>query len=373
MALYYLESNETNTLHDSILSQLVSFLDSCLSEDPSNGDLNRLSANLKSGLLELSNHETYYISRAPRNLWLEYLLFREKFNRLANDRIETDFPLYLLIEPTSICNLRCVMCFQIDKSFSGDKSFMGRMDLDLFKKIIDEAHHGGTRAVTLASRGDPTLNKDLPAMLRYMKGKFLEVKLNTNGVLLNDEISRSILENQVTDLVFSIDSYEKQNYEAIRRKAKFDKVVNNISNFITLREKEYPHHRTSVRVSGVKVDEQQDRMKFNEFWLELVDHCVLVDIQERWDTYFNEELPVDQLLPCGDLFERMYVWWDGSVNPCDVDYKSTLSTGNLKNASIREIWNGPKYSALRNAHLNGKRNVFKVCAQCDNWTCKKEK
>ena len=86
-----------------------------------------------------------------------------------------------------------------------------------------------------------------------------------------------------------------------------------------IRKKEFPNNRTSVRVSGVKVDEKKDRDKYNKFWSKLVDFTGLVDIQTRWDTYNNDILPDEKLLPCGHLFERMYIWWDGTVNPCDVD------------------------------------------------------
>ena len=316
-------------------------------------------------------HELEYLSKAPKHLWVDYLIFRHVFRGLAVKKELLPFPLYLLIEPTSICNLRCIMCFQIDKTFGGEKSFMGRMGLDLFKKVIDQAHAGGTKAITLASRGDPTLNKNLGSMLDYTKGKFLEVKLNTNGILLNDELSRSILANDVTDLVFSIDSYERENYEKIRKKAKFDKVIDSIKRFIKIREEEFPNYRTTVRVSGVRVDDKQDKQKFNEFWAQLVDYNVLIDVQERWDTYNNSDLPSERLLPCGDLFERMYVWWDGKVNPCDVDYKSTLQVGNVEQQTISEIWNGSAYSKLREKHLNGSRSEYSVCAKCDAWTCSK--
>lgn len=313
--------------------------------------------------------ELEYLLKAPQNLWIPYLSFRQKFNSLASKKVKTPFPLYVLIEPTSICNLRCVMCFQIDKSFGGEKSFMGRMGLDLFRDIVDQAYEGGTKAITLASRGDPTLNKNLGTMLEYMKGKFLEIKLNTNGTLLTDELSRSILNNHVTDLVFSIDSYEKDNYEKIRKKAKFDIVVKNLKRFMEIRKTEFPNHRTTVRVSGVKVDVKQDKNKFYQFWSELVDYSVLVDLQERWDTYNNTILPNEKLSPCGDLFERMYIWWDGKVNPCDVDYKSTLAVGNVNEQTIKEIWNGFQYSELREKHLNGLRSEYSVCSKCDAYTC----
>ena len=59
-----------------------------------------------------------------------------KFKTYPKKKIVSDFPIYLLIEPISACNLRCIMCFQIDDSFSSDKDFMGRMDLELFKKVL---------------------------------------------------------------------------------------------------------------------------------------------------------------------------------------------------------------------------------------------
>ena len=76
-------------------------------------------------------------------------------------------------------------------------------------------------------------------MLDYMNGKFLEIKLNTNGILLSDDISRCILKNEVTDLITPIDSYEKENYEKIRRKARVDKVIANIERFMEIREKNF--------------------------------------------------------------------------------------------------------------------------------------
>ena len=317
----------------------------------------------------IGTHELEYLSKAPLSLFEDYLLFRYEYHALATEKIKTKFPLYILIEPTSICNLRCVMCFQTDKSFGNNKEFMGKMDLGLLRSIIDQAVDGGTKAITFASRGEPTMHPNLDVMLDYVKGKFLEVKLNTNGLLLNDNLSRSILENEVTDLVFSIDSYERKNYEEIRKKAKFDHVVKNIERFIELRESEFPHHRTTVRVSGVKVDESQSKKRFNEFWGGLVDYNVLVDLQARWDTYNNDPLPPERLSVCGDLFERMYIWWDGKVNPCDVDYKSTLSVGDLKGKTIEEIWNGHPYSNLRDKHLAGLRGDFSTCARCDAWLC----
>ena len=62
------------------------------------------------------------------------------------------------------------MCFQIDRSFT-KKPFMGVMDWNLFEKIVDEANEIGTGAITLASRGEPTMHPKLGEMLKYISTK----------------------------------------------------------------------------------------------------------------------------------------------------------------------------------------------------------
>ena len=87
----------------------------------------------------LSPQEIHFLNFNNPTIWAEYLIFRYMMQYFPKKRIVYDFPLYLLIEPVSACNLRCIMCFQIDKSFTSNSSFMGMMDLQLFKNIIDEA------------------------------------------------------------------------------------------------------------------------------------------------------------------------------------------------------------------------------------------
>ena len=60
------------------------------------------------------------------------------------------------------------------------------MKLDLFKKIIDEIE-GKVQFVTLASRGEPLVSKDINEMIKYTSGKFLNLKINSNASLLNEE------------------------------------------------------------------------------------------------------------------------------------------------------------------------------------------
>lgn len=311
-------------------------------------------------ITKLTDQEKFWLIRNPRDKWQDYLEYRFQFKSNKDKRIVRDSPIYLLIEPTSVCNLKCPMCFQADESFT-QKSFMGMMDIELFKKAITEAKEIGVQAITLASRGEPTLHPKLPEMLEFMKDKFLDIKLNTNGTKLNEKISRAIIENNVNEMVFSIDAAEKDIFEQLRFGAKFEKVLENVKNFARIRD-EYPNHKTLMRISGVKILKEQDWDNFKKFWGVFFDQVGWVNAENRWDTYNNSKNPIDT--PCGYLWERIYLWYDGTTNPCDVDYKSLLSPGKFPEKSLKELWAGVKYTEVRNKHLNLLRSEISPCDRC---------
>ena len=41
--------------------------------------------------------------------------------------------------------------------------------------------------------------------------------------------------------------------------------------------------------------------------------------------------------PCSELWRRMYIWWDGLANPCEVDFKSILQLGKIKDLGISSL------------------------------------
>ena len=156
-----------------------------------------------------------FLERNSKSKWTDYLIFRYKFKNFPKEYVDHEIPTHLIIEPVSACNLRCIMCYQIDESFTNNKEFMGKMSLDLFKKIIDDAHAIGVKAITLTGRGEPTLHPQLGEMLEYCSGKFYEIKMNTNATLLNEKLIHKILKSGINDIVFSVDSHEKKQYESI--------------------------------------------------------------------------------------------------------------------------------------------------------------
>lgn len=315
--------------------------------------------------LDLNLHVIKFVLHNKHNLEkiYKYINFRYFFNKVSKNKLFTDYPPYLLIEPVSTCNLRCPFCFQTDKTFT-KKPFMGVMEFDLFKKIIDEADELGVGAVTLASRGEPTLHKQLKEMLKYLNSKknIFEKKLNTNGTFLNEELCHEIFKSEINQVVISADHYEKGMYEELRKNSNFEKIVKNVDMLFKIRD-DYPNSLTEIRVSGVDYYKSTNQEEFYNFWIKRSDHVSITNPLERWDTY-NNNIHDDINDPCENLWDRMYIWFDGKVNPCDADYKSYLSYGSFKEYSIKKLWNNKTINKLRYEHLSNERKRVDPCNKC---------
>jgi len=115
-------------------------------------------------------------------------------------------------------------------------------------------------------------------------------------------------------------------------------------------------------VSGVKFSDKQNFDEMIKLWSGLVDQVAFVDYNP-WENSYSK--PVNNIEnACSDLWRRMFVWWDGKVNPCDVDYKSYLSVGNIKNNTISKLWVSDAYNDYRKKHLNKQRSQISPCNSC---------
>ena len=201
-------------------------------------------------------------------------------------------------------------------------------------------------------------------MIKYIGNKknIFEVKLNTNATNLTEDIAHEIFKNKISQVVISGDHYEKETFEKLRKNSNFEKIVENVDRLFSIK-KQYPDSFTEIRISGINMYKNLDKKKFYDFWIKRSDHVTVGDALERWDTY-NNSVHDDLVDPCENLWDRMYVWFDGKVNPCDADYKSYLSYGNLKENSIKEIWNSEIIEKTRVSHLNNERNKIDPCNKC---------
>jgi len=310
----------------------------------------------------LSPNVAEEINSLPPEALPRYLVHRYRYEVYPALHIADEYPPYLQIEPSSMCNYRCVFCFETDKFFTKrSNGFMGHMRIDTFKQVIDQAE-GHVEFLSIASRGEPLLCPEIELMLAYTRGKFLNLKLNTNASLLDENKCHAILQSGVKTLVFSADAAEEPLYSQLRVGGKLATVLANVKRFQKIRATQYPDSQIITRVSGVKLNNQQNLDSMQKLWGNLVDQVAFVNYNPWENTY---QRPINDITtPCSDLWRRMFVWWDGKVNPCDVDYKSTLSVGSLLNTSLSQLWTGTGYSGLRDMHLKKSRGQPEPCRRC---------
>lgn len=311
---------------------------------------------------QLLPHSAAELNKIPEERILDYLYHRYRYDIYPLSKKIDDYPPCLQIEPSSICNFRCVFCYQTDDELTKKiNGHMGFMDFDLFKNIIDQAE-GNVEFVTLASRGEPTIHPKFNELMEYMRDKFIGLKINTNASRLTEEKCHAILQSNASTIVFSADAATEPLYSSMRVNGKLEQTLKNVENFQNIRSKHYVKSSIISRVSGVKFAKEQSLGDMERTWGGLVDQVAFVDYNP-WENSYERKLS-EESEPCSDLWRRMFIWWDGKTNPCDVDYLSKLKIGNIKEHSLSDLWKNKAYNSLRANHINKNREKIEPCRRC---------
>ena len=255
----------------------------------------------------------------------------------------------LIIEPTNTCNLRCSFCF-VTEGMTRDEGFM---DLDLFKKIIDDTPT--LEHLCMHNWGEPLLHKDIFKMFDYAHQAGVNyIVMNTNGTLLNEKMISQIIESPLNIIRFSIDG-SPETFKKIRG-VELDKIEANILRLKEVKEDQRPELSMGV-VFTVEEETQQDTDEYIKHWETIVDH---VRTQPKLIQSPRKE-PCPE--PFGKDYGKLVVLWDGTVIPCCVDYNASLKLGNAKMELVSDLWKNEEIKTLRYQHEKG--NYPKVCANCN--------
>ena len=71
--------------------------------------------------------------------------------------------------------------------------------------------------------------------------------------------------------------------------------------------------------------------------------------------------------PCRWLTSSLMILQDGTVTMCGADWDAHAPLGNVRDASIAEIWNGAELARRRRAHDEGRFDEIGPCATCTDW------
>ncbi len=278
-----------------------------------------------------------------------------------------DFPERLTVEITNTCNLKCIMCPR-----HSTENNTGFMSLNLYRKIIEEA--GYHLPVTLVPffRGESFLHPELFEMVEIAsKAGLGPIQLATNATLLNEEISEKLIKSEIDFISFSLD-IDKTNYESSHIGGDYDKVINNIDNFIDIKEKRRTNN-PEIQVSTVETTKNRNGLhEFTDYWKEKVDRVRIYPAHSTNGVFGSLDSSCkypdfNQRLPCRKVFTDIVIYWDGTVAVCNHDWDRREYIGNVRDKSIQDIWIGNKYKEIRKRHLEGNLKNDRTCKDCDHW------
>jgi glycosyltransferase involved in cell wall biosynthesis/MoaA/NifB/PqqE/SkfB family radical SAM enzyme len=305
------------------------------------------------------------------------------------------------------CNLRCVMCEEhsphstLQRQRKAARRPRRRMDVALIRRVLENCRGTRLREIIPSTMGEPLLYEHFEDVLDLCGEFGVKLNLTTNGTFPGRG-ARAWAERIVpvtSDVKVSINGATAATQESIMLGSRLDEVVENVRQFVAVRDARAAaggdHCRVTFQTTFMQsnVGELPDlvrlaaslgvgRVKGHHLWA----HFVQIRGQsmrgsrqsvERWNAVVEEaeraaaESPLPGggrvLLenihrldpdnpgdispggPCPFLGEEAWVSAEGRFNPCcapDVERRTLGEFGNLNNRPLLEIWDGPDYRRL---------------------------
>ncbi len=306
-------------------------------------------------------------------------------------------PKFILIETTSRCNLRCIQCASLNPGYR-----KADLPIELFNKIIP-ALQKYRPAVALSGHGETLLHPQFFEMLEKVTELGCPVCFQTNGTLLTQENIDRIVKAGVTSITISMDGATPETYESIRRGARYERVLKNITNLNESKKRadtgcpslaiEFVAMRRNIHELPDLVKKAAELGAVSLIIAELVEYDLTRgeslahdELLARWiekaeaeaqktgiilqlpphvpgrKNQENSCAPKDNLPPtkCRDPWELTFIKLTGKVSPCCSARR--FSCGDLNEQNLEDIWHGENYRALRRAMLAG--SPPEMCKKC---------
>lgn len=269
-------------------------------------------------------------------------------------------PMTLIIENTGKCNLKCPMCPREFGEYPAED-----FDFSLFKSLIDQVKDQ-SELVFPWGLGEPLLNPDIFDMVRYCRDAGLYTVVSTNATLLNEDRGRRLIDAGLDNLIIAFDGTTADVYEKYRKNARFEKVKENVHQFLELKGK--MSSDLFVVLQMVRLPGNTHQVKdFHRMWsIEGVDEIRIKEDEVVIPGVSLEEKNKKNLRrnPCYQLWQGpVHINYQGDFRPCCHMY-NTDPVGNVNEESISELWNSTKMQALRQAHLDGDLSAYPDCENC---------
>ena len=247
----------------------------------------------------------------------------------------------------------------------------GRMDIRLYKKLIDEiAIENPYVRIWLDYYGEPLLQQfKLFYMIDYAKKKGLSnISFNTNGTLLNQEMTEMVLDSGLDFISIDCDGFSKEVYEKIRVNANRDVTYANIEYFLKRRAE----RGLKKPIVEVKVMEMQENAHEIDTIIKYWRNRGAWTTTRRlisWAGMVDEISPIAQenRVACGNAVGVMAITWDGKVVNCVMDANAEYVCGDANTESIKEIWKRRNETMVRKHIEHRFDELPEICRNCTDW------
>jgi radical SAM protein with 4Fe4S-binding SPASM domain len=292
-------------------------------------------------------------------------------------------PTSLEIEPTTSCNLRCPQCPSGLREFTRNT---GMLDLPLYKKIIDETHQELVWLI-LYFQGEPFLNKQFLAFVKYAAQKNIYTATSSNAHYFTDEMAKATVESGLDRLIISIDGTSQDTYGKYRIGGNVEKVIEGTERLLFWKKKlksKTPHiiwqfivfkhnehqlpeikklaKQVGVDELGIKTAQIYDYQTSDNFIPENKDLSRYEKLSDG--TYQIKNKLLNQ---CWRMWRGSVITWDGLVVPCCFDKDATHRFGDVSTQTFNEVWHSDRYNNFRNAILKSRKEID-ICTNCTEGT-----
>lgn len=294
----------------------------------------------------------------------KYLEYRKVWHDTTKRSNVLKFPLQLDFETIDKCNLSCSFCLH-NKTFKDSVETFNdieigtnkKLDDSYFKKAILEGEQYGLPAINLGLGSELLLDNDIFNKIAFASlHGVIDIRVHTNGTLMNTVKIKEILSSDISMLCVSIDAVNPQTYKKLRG-GRLEVVVNNLLNLISERNR-LKLSLPIIRISFLQTEtNKNEKDEFIKFWQDKVE---ILDFQNLID-YKKDSKNVGKF-DCFQPWQRVAIWHQGDISLCCTFFGKKLAFNNIKTTSIYDMWHSEEATVFRKNILAGK--FAELCLSC---------
>lgn len=284
-------------------------------------------------------------------------------------------PKAIFVDITNACNLCCPVC----PVHLYMKRPIGFMDFDLFRSMIDEFKEYKQKPdIFMYFAGEPLLHKDVDKIVAYAAERGHKTHISTNATVLSKDLSVRLIVSGLTSIHLCLDGITKESHEAHRIGSNFEKVKNNIENFLQAK-KELNKDNPEVFIQTLLTSYSESEMDRITAWAKKIgaDAINFKSLSLGSSTTKEQKKKYAYLLPIRLEFQRKtssvyktlcswprdnaVVYWNGDLGLCCIDFDSEIKLPNIKEKGFIKTFMSDE--AVKKRKL-GLQKRFALCKRC---------